>query len=168
MIVVANDTETVALAKTPSEIVARDLLAACASEMRRQAGAMASLDTALGGVLDMFRGSSDPAGAKAQMSPALLAELQRADQLRQEMDGVARVLELLAGVESLILAVGSETVCACTPLTDLRGRLLSGSGPVTGHRGVAGSGSGSGSPLTRHVHGHAPGFEEASTLTARP
>lgn len=166
MIFVANDTETAAPAETPSEIVARDLLAACASEMRRQAGAMASLDTALGGVLEIFRGSSDPAGAKAQMTPALLAELQCADQLRQEMDGVARVLELLAGLESLILAVRSETVCACTPLTDLRGRLLFGSGPVTGHRGLVGSGSGS--PLTRQVLSHAPGFEEASTLIARP
>lgn len=143
MIFVANDTETAAPAETPSEIVARDLLAACASEMRRQAGAMASLDTALGGVLEILRGSSDPAGAKAQMTPALLAELQCADQLRQEMDGVARVLELLAGVESLILAIGSETVCACTPLTDLRRRLLSGAGHVIGHGGVAGSGSGS-------------------------
>lgn len=137
MIFEGLEAEAAAPAAAPSEIVARDLLAACSSEIRRQAGAMASLDASLGAMLDIWRRSSDSAETKTLMTPGLLAELQRADQLRQEMEGIARTLALLVAAGSLILPIRSETVRACTPLGDLQGRLLCGPGRMGGLEGEA-------------------------------
>lgn len=124
MIFVGNDADWPRPA-TPSEITARDLLANCASELRRQAGVMQSLDAALGAVLDLSRKTMCPAQADAQIIAGLRMDLQKADQLRQEVEGVAKALDLLVGVESFAAAIGSDAVCACTPLMDLQVRFLS-------------------------------------------
>lgn len=133
MIFVGDDAEWLRPAAVPSEIMARDLLANCASELRRQAGAMRSLDAALGAVLNLCRAALDPAEADAQMIAGLRMDLQMADQLRQEGEGVAKALDLLAGVESLAAAIRSDAVCACTPLRDLQDRLMLERSPTSGH-----------------------------------
>lgn len=124
MIFVGDDAEWRRPAAAPSEITARDLLANCASELRRQAGAMQSLDAALGAILNLCRNALGPAEADAQMIAGLRTDLQMADQLRQEVEGVAKALDLLVGVESLAAAIRSDAVCACTPLMDLQNRFL--------------------------------------------
>lgn len=124
MIFVGSDAERLRPVAAPSEIMARDLLANCASELRRQAGAMQSLDAALGTVLDLCRKALSPAEADVQTIAGLRKDLQMADQLRQEVEGVAEALDLLVRVESLAAAIRSDAVFACTPLRDLQCRFL--------------------------------------------
>lgn len=136
MIVIGNEADTARPVAAPSYIIARDLLATCASEIRRQAAAMQSLDTALGAVLDMYRHApSRKMDEKKHMTATLIADLQRADRLRQEVEGVARALDLLVAAESLATVIASDSVRDCTPLMDLQDRLLPQSclapGPIT-------------------------------------
>lgn len=133
MIFIGNDAGGSHPATAKAEIMARDLLAGCAREIRQYAGAMQGLDTALGAVLDRLRSGPGPTTDRpAMMSPDLMADLQRADRLRQELEGVAKALELLVTVNSMETGIPSQAVRVCTPLLELQDRLLSRSFPTPG------------------------------------
>ena len=108
-------------ADLPRHISARDLLAACAAELNRQAAALADLDAALGAVL-----LSAPCAAKgrAPVRGQDMAALQQTDRIRQEMEGLARALALVLKAGSLSDALGGDEIAACTPVAALRDRLL--------------------------------------------
>lgn len=126
MIVIGPD-HVVAEAALPTRIGAADLLAACAAEAGRQAATMSELDTALGTALQMLRAmiaSGEEGRGRATLVSALIADLQMADRLRQESEGLARALEMLAGLSSLNDQVPAEDIRACTPFAALQERLL--------------------------------------------
>lgn len=108
------------------DIAMADLLSACAVELRRQAVAMGALDAALGGILDLWR-----AGEARALHPALLRDLQKADHLRQESEGLARVLDLLVQAGPSCTAIRSAAIRACTPLLDQQDRLLAACADAT-------------------------------------
>ena len=56
--------------------------------------------------------------------PALVADLQLADQIRQEAEGLAKVLALLAGRGDDDGWFSAAQVRACTPVSALQRRLL--------------------------------------------
>lgn len=57
--------------------------------------------------------------------PALIVDLQMADRMRQEAEGLARVLALLAQQEEGAGPVCAADIRACTPIAALQRRLLS-------------------------------------------
>lgn len=108
----------------PSEVDPATLLAACAAEAERQAEGLRDLDAALGAALVMARRPiGDATDARALMS-ALAADLQKADRLRQEAEGLARALALLAGRPKSAGNLKAEQVRGCTPILALQHRLL--------------------------------------------
>ncbi len=109
---------------SPDEIRARALLATCALEMRRQAQALAELDVALGALLQVLRAPSTMPSGDGALPGAVMRDLQRADHARQEVAGLAVVLDLLVGLGSLDDAIPSEHIRACSPLIALQNRLL--------------------------------------------
>ena len=119
-----------ALAATdmPTRITARDLLLACASEAWRQSAAAARLDAVLGASLGAMRSSGSAVSDRPEALAPLAGELQKADLLRQELEGLARTLALLANVRSFSASLTAEQVRLCAPLGELQGRLLSGAG----------------------------------------
>jgi hypothetical protein len=104
----------------PSETDARQLLLACAAEAERQAAGMQQLDAALGAAVAMAR---DPAMASTLVS-ALMTDLQKADLMRQELDGLSRALALLVAVPTLNTVVPANGIFGCTPLLAMQQRLL--------------------------------------------
>jgi hypothetical protein len=88
-----------------------DLLAACAAEAKRQAAAMEDLDGLVGDVLMRGAEAADPHA------------LQRLDLLRQEADGLARVLQLVASLAERGTKVDGTAVTACLPLAAQRARI---------------------------------------------
>lgn len=107
-----------------TETDARRLLLACAAEAERQAAGMQQLDAALGAAVTMAR---HPANAAALVS-VLMTDLQKADLMRQELEGLSRALALLvaAPTPNTVLAAGS--IRACTPLLAMQQRLLRAGG----------------------------------------
>lgn len=92
---------------------ARELLSACAAEARRQADALHHLDTAVGTALSGGADSLDPRA------------LQMLDLLRQEADGLARLLAMASGMPSPDAIIASDAVARCVPLAAQRARLVS-------------------------------------------
>jgi len=90
-----------------------DLLQACAIEAARHADAVAQMDRALGGALES-------GGAKGNSQT-----LQRLDLLRQEADGIARLLNFVAGLPALDAIIDIDAFSKCVPLAAQRARLLS-------------------------------------------
>lgn len=95
----------------PTASSVQDLLAACAAEAKRQAAAMEDLDGFVGAILMCGAEAADP---KA---------LQRLDLLRQEADGLARVLQLVASLTEHGTMVDGTAVTACLPLAAQRARI---------------------------------------------
>jgi hypothetical protein len=98
-------------AVVPSEKPVHDLLAACAAEATRQAAAMRDLDGFVGDLLMRGAAAADPQA------------LQRLDLLRQEADGLARVLQLVASQAERNTMVDGTAVTACLPLAAQRARI---------------------------------------------
>lgn len=143
---------------TPEEVAPSVLLAACAAEAERQAADLRKLDAALGAALIAARrqsgagfgcqpsdagardrggaGGAAPSGRAVQgpsleepgLVPALVADLQLADQIRQEAEGLAKVLALLAGRREGDGWFSAAQVRACTPVSALQRRLLAPGG----------------------------------------
>ena len=111
-----------------ADIAASALLDSCAAEARRLATAMTGLDTDIAAALaapgdarpqQTGAAAPPPAGAGA----ALPAALQRIDLLRQEVDGLARVIELLRAHGRCDGRVPFPSLAAATPLAAQRLRL---------------------------------------------
>lgn len=92
-----------------------DLLVACAKEAGRHAAGLAGLDASLGAAL--ANGAKD---AKA-FDPELL---QRIDLLRQEAEGLAKLLGLLAELDTQSDMVDGPRIADCVPTAQQRHRLL--------------------------------------------
>lgn len=138
MIVIGADDVECALS-LPESILARKLLSACAAEMRYQSAAMNALDIALGEMLLSLRQAADGAGGEPRLPSALLRHLQRADHTRQEVEGIAQALSLLASTGSLDDILPSDLVRDCSPVVALQRRLLApdadANSPATKHEG---------------------------------
>jgi hypothetical protein len=99
----------------PDSIAAGALLAACAIEAARQAQAFGTLDRSLGQAVGLLRAAMagnpevDPAGLSA-----LIRDLQMADGLRQDSEGLARAIALVSGSSALTDRVSAEDLRACT------------------------------------------------------
>lgn len=107
----------------PLHVTADALLAACATEAAGQAQALHRLDAALGRAVTLARNG---AGDGAALVAALTADLQHADRLRQEAEGLARALTLLAAVPMHDHHLTADQVRGCTPVVALQRRLLAG------------------------------------------
>lgn len=107
-----------------AEVGVAPLLIACAAEATRQAAEVARMDEGFGLALEASRrdGAGMPAPA---LGRELAASLQQIDRLRQETQGLARVLTLLARVTDRRGMLPVADVRACTPLVALQHRLLS-------------------------------------------
>ena len=112
----------------PSEVTTQDLLVACAAAMRRQADAMGKMDVALGKVLEHLRRPALPTGAAASICGSLMRDLQRADRIRQEAEGLAKVLEVVACSGTVEGSIPTDALRGCTPLAELQARLFAGCG----------------------------------------
>lgn len=117
---------------TPEDIGAQALLVACATEAARQARAMNQLDAVLGDALQTMSGAPHPVTSSPSSLSALIGGLQSADRLRQEIEGLAGVLELLASLDTLAVVIRAEQVRARTPLAALQQRLLVPQSSTTG------------------------------------
>jgi hypothetical protein len=107
----------------PDEIAVQQVLAACASEAIRQAHVMTGLDSSIGSALAILRQGRE--GQVRHPPAGLVSSLQQADRLRQEMEGLAKVLALLADIGGQTGTVDASRIRACTPFRDLQERLLS-------------------------------------------
>jgi hypothetical protein len=94
-------------------LTARELLSACVREAERQAEALTRLDAAVGLAL---------IGDATQADPRVL---QKIDLLRQESQGLARVLGLVDTARSPETVLDAGAVAACLPVADQRRRLMS-------------------------------------------
>lgn len=111
------------------EVTAAAVLRSCAEEATRQAGAIARMDEAFG--LALMAGQSTELdvpgpGPGPGMTRTLAASLQQVDRLRQEAEGLARVLSLLAQLPPRRTTLLPAELRACTPLVALQHRLLAG------------------------------------------
>lgn len=120
----------------PVKVDPTALLAACAAEAARLATGLRQLDAALGAALVLAQRPNGPApppgtGAGADASEArtlisaLASDLQQADRLRQEADGLAQTLSLLVNRPKSAGPLTADQVRGCTPVLDLQRRLLS-------------------------------------------
>lgn len=135
MIVICDAQNTQPDAPADRGIAAQDLLFACATEMRRQAAEMAALDAALGRLLELWNGSASQPGAQPGLLPSHLRDLQKADQLRQESEGLATILDLLAQAGGSLTTIRFEAIRAGTPLRDQQTRLLHSANCAAGPAG---------------------------------
>lgn len=96
-------------------LTGRHLLSACAGEAERHAAGLSGLDAALGAILSEGRMRSD------DLDPALL---QQVDLLRQEANGLARLLRLIveSGVEDR--EIDPSVLRDCLPTANQRHRVL--------------------------------------------
>mgnify|MGYP000421302283 CR=1 FL=1 len=106
------------------------LLRACTQEAARLAAAMAALDTEIGKCLVLMSrgpaGSQDAAVPDWPVDPPPIAEtLQGVDILRQELEGFARVLEIVSAHVTCRGEVETEVLGRVLPLAAQRTRLLS-------------------------------------------
>ena len=122
MFVVEEQTPRTAADPPPEEMTAAALLSACAREAMRQADGLRRLDAALGAALALAR---PPTGVEVgPLVTALTADLQQADRLRQEVEGLARTLALLSSVSTCEGVVSAAQIRGCTPVAELQNRLL--------------------------------------------
>jgi hypothetical protein len=110
----------------PGGVCVQAVLAACAAEAVRQAQVMSALDASIGSVLTVLRRGSD--GQVRHPPSGLVTALQQADRLRQEMEGLAKVLILLTDLGRDAEIVDAGLVRACTPFRELQERLLGQAG----------------------------------------
>lgn len=115
----------------PDIVSGRDLLAACAAEVSRQAAAFAALDRTMGKVLGLVQLS---AAANREIVSGLLHEMQGIDRLRQECEGLARTMAVLAVLPSLSSPVQARDVLELAAVGDLQRRLLSQRSVASGER----------------------------------
>jgi hypothetical protein len=124
MIFIDAEDSAATATELPAAIGMADLLAACAAEAARQAATLAELDTAIGATLELLR-SADTAGSTDPTVVSMLArELQMADLLRQESEGLARVLALVSDGRGLSDQVSGAEIGACVRLGALQARML--------------------------------------------
>jgi hypothetical protein len=95
----------------PLSMTVSDLLLSCALESKRQAHSMKSLDLLVGDLLLKGSAAANPLA------------LQKLDLLRQESDGLARVLELLARQADPKEPLDTEKVASCLSLSLQRDRI---------------------------------------------
>lgn len=108
---------------TVTAIPARLLLASCAREAARQARQIALMDEAFGTALAPARSGGQGTPNSDALFHALRSRLQEIDRLRQEAQGLADVLHLLAAAPTET-DVPTDRIRACTPLVALRDRLV--------------------------------------------
>lgn len=109
----------------PDTIATGDLLAACAVEAARQAQAFGGLDSSLSKAVALLRAAmSDKSQIDRSSLSVLIRDLQMADRLRQESEGLARTLALLAATPASMDRVSAADLRACTVLQALHLRLL--------------------------------------------
>lgn len=108
----------------PDVIAASALLEACAAEVRRQAADLAALDRALGVALAHLRRSDTPPLLDGAHLSVVMRELQGLDRLRQESEGLARTMALLARVQDLSQGISAQDLRGCTVMAALHARLL--------------------------------------------
>ncbi len=104
----------------PTQVIARRLLFACIKESERQALSMKDLDRTLGSTIAIAHQPEKVADFFRNLS----SDLQKADIIRQELEGLSRVLDLLWNVETLDDRISNDRIYCCTPLVDMRRRLL--------------------------------------------
>jgi hypothetical protein len=90
-----------------------EVVAACVTEAHRHASALAKLDEAVGQSLSQGSGTFEP---------MLLQEL---DLLRQEAEGLARLLSLATSLPSAKTLIEYDAIEKCVPLAAQRVRLMS-------------------------------------------
>ena len=117
----------------PCQIDARQLLRACAAEAERQAAGMTQLDAALGTAVAMARQQTQAAA----LVSALMTDLQKADLMRQELEGLSRALALVIAVPTLTTMVPAQSIEGCTPLLAMQQRLLRSGGIGPAPEGLA-------------------------------
>lgn len=89
-----------------------DTLAACAAEAERHATALARLDSMVGEALGSGRAAVDP------------RSLQMLDLLRQEAEGLARVLSLAVSMPTPDAIIGDDEIARRLPLAAQRARFI--------------------------------------------
>lgn len=96
---------------TGQRLTAADILAACVVEADRHAKALARMDTTVGAALENGQVAIDH------------KTLQALDLLRQEADGLARVLHLVTSMPSTGSVIDAASIMRCAPLAAQRARL---------------------------------------------
>jgi hypothetical protein len=91
--------------------VTRNLLIACVSEAERQASAISDLDKLVGEVLTKSQIVTDA------------ASLQKLDVLRQETEGLASLLRLVARQTAFDSPIVDRDIVDCAPLANQRERI---------------------------------------------
>ncbi len=91
--------------------MAADILAACVREADRHARALARMDKTVGAALESGQGAIDH------------KTLQELDLLRQEADGLARMLHLVTSMPSAGSLIDAASIARCVPLAAQRARL---------------------------------------------
>lgn len=104
----------------PTQVIARRLLFACIKEAERLALSMKDLDRTLGSKIAITHQPEKVADFVRNLS----SDLQKADIIRQELEGLSRALDLLWDVETLDDRISNDSICCCTPLVDMQRRLL--------------------------------------------
>jgi hypothetical protein len=108
----------------PPDIPAATLLRSCALEAERQARLLGELDSTLGAAI-LGLGTAPDADRIARLRSVMITDLQIADRLRQESEGLAHALDLVAAAPSLSDRVKVDALLARIPNAALRNRLLS-------------------------------------------
>lgn len=124
MIVFDTDPFELAVPPFPPDIPAATLLRSCAIEAERQARLLGELDSTLGAAI-LGLGTAPDAERIARLRSVMISDLQLADRLRQESEGLARALDLVAAAPSLSDRVKVDAILARIPNAALRKRLLS-------------------------------------------
>lgn len=106
--------------QAPTHVVARDLLLACIAEAERHAFFMKELDLVLGAAFGADRRSASVSDFVKEFS----MELQKADIIRQELEGLSSLLKLLESVATLEDSISYDRIQLCSPLADMQRRLL--------------------------------------------
>lgn len=106
--------------QAPTHFVARDLLLACVAEAERHAFFLKELDSVLGAAFGVDRRSASVSEFVKEFS----LELQRADIIRQELEGLSSLLKLLQGIATLEDTIPYDRIQCCSPLADMQRRIL--------------------------------------------
>ncbi len=123
MIIIETDQPEKFAEDLPPDITVAALLRSCAKEADRQARLVADLDRTLGSAL-LGLGTAPDQTSITRLRAALIGDLQLADRLRQESEGLARALRLLTAAKTLSDRLEVAEVLAIVPNGALRHRLL--------------------------------------------
>lgn len=99
------------------DLTVRTVLLACAAEMQRCAGAMASMDRALGSAMEDGLG------------PHLFQQMQEMDRLRQEAEAVAALLNSVVGEKTFDTSLDVASLRLSVPMEKQWNRILSVGNP---------------------------------------